>query len=162
MRIYFALFIFAISAQTAACAEASVLSEPIFFPFNIFSAPQRASFELEVAKRGKYNAIINLKTSQSNSGSLMDFARHITDTRGYLKLPLQAHIKMTRIDSKEVVLDYTTNTEELYASSRTQLTFRIQEIILEKGKFDVVVETLAASEPIEGVTSSFGLFVRKL
>jgi hypothetical protein len=144
------------------CAEARLLHEPVNFSFDIFSTPQRASFELKVPDREKYNATINLNTSRKHSNTLMEFARHLGAASGNLKLPLQAHIKVTRIDNKEKVLELTTDTEELYASSPTQLSFRIQSFTLEKGEYDVEVETLAALAPIHDVSSSFMFFVRKL
>jgi hypothetical protein len=162
MHTCFVAFISIIFAQTPARGATTVLSEPVIFPFNIFCVPQHASFELKVAKRSKYNAIIKLEAPQKNSSSLMEFAKHLSTTGGDQRLLLRAHIKMTRIDNREVVMDYTTDAEELYGSSPTQLSFRIQSVILEKGEYDVVVETLAASAPIDGVTSSFILFVRKL
>jgi hypothetical protein len=92
----------------------------------------------------------------------MEFARRLETAGGNLKLPLQAHIKVTRIDNKEKVLELTTDTEELYASSPTQLSFRIQSFTLEKGEYGVEVETSTALAPIDDVTSSFIFFVRKL
>jgi hypothetical protein len=142
--------------------EARVLHEPVNFSFDVFSAPQRASFALKVPDREKYNAIINLNTSRKHSITLMELARHLGAASGNLTLPLQVHLKVTRIDNKEKVLELTTGTEELYASSPTQLSFRIQSFILEKGEYDVEVETLAALAPIDDVTSSFIFFVRKL
>lgn len=139
-----------------------MLSEPVFVPFNVFSAPQQARFELKVTKPSKFNAVINMEASQKNSGTLMDFARHLNAAGAVQRLPLQAHVKISRIDNKQVILDYTADSEELYASSRTQLSFRILTTVLEKGEYEVAVDTLAALAPIDGVTSSFGLFVRKL
>lgn len=162
MHICFVAFFAIIFSQTPALGETTVLSEPVIFPLNIFCAPQHVSFELKVAKSRKYNAIIKLEVPQRKSSFLMEFAKHLRATSGDLKLPLRAHIKMIRIDNGEVVMDYTTGAEELYASSPTQLSFRIQSVILNKGEYDVVVETLGTLAPIDDVTSSFILFVRKL
>ena len=162
VRADLAALIFLICAQTPLSGEARVLCRPVIFPLDVFSAPQRASFELKVAEREKYNAIINLNTSRKNSNVLMEFARALKATGGDLKLPLQAHVKVTRIDHKEEVLDFTTDTEELYASSPAQISFRIQSFILEKGEYRVEVETSGTLTPIDGVTSSFIFFVRQL
>ena len=162
MRVYLAAFIFLVCAQMPSPGEARVLCEPVVFPFDVFSAPQRTSFALKVTEHRKYNAVINLETSRKNSITLLEFARHLKATGGDLKLPLQAHVRVTRIDNKEKVLDFATDTEELYASSPTQLSFRIQSFILEKGEYDVEVETSATLAPIDDVTSSFIFFVRKL
>jgi hypothetical protein len=113
------------------------------FFFRHISTPQRARFELKVPDREKYNATINLNTSRKHSNTLMAFARHLGAASGNLKLPLQAHVKITRVDNKEKVLELTTDTEELYASSPTQLSFRIQSFTLEKGEYDVEVENIS-------------------
>lgn len=119
MHICFVAFFAILFSQKPALGETTLLSEPVIFPFNIFGAPQHVSFELKVAKPRKYDALIKLEVPQKNSSFLMAFSRQLRTTSGDLTLALRAHIKMIRIDNGEVVMDYTTDAEELYGSSRT-------------------------------------------
>jgi len=158
----FAAYVLGFILPTAALAQATALHEPVFFPFSVFAPAQHAHFRLKVSEGRKFNAIIALETAPAGVNALSAFARHLRTPDGDVKLSLPAHLKITDLEKHEIIFDRMAKSESLYESSATRLSFRIQEIRLEKGEYEVEVETLAALDRIDGVTSTFGFFVRRL
>lgn len=162
MLKFLAAHILGIFLPIAAWPQTVVLHEPVFLPFNVFASAQHAHFRLKVTEGRKFNAIIVFETAPANANVLSAFARLLWMPNGDVKLSLPAHLKITDLEKHEIILDRMAKDELLYESSRTRMSFRIQEIRLEKGEYEVEVETLAALSRIDGVTSTFGFFVRKL
>jgi hypothetical protein len=162
MRKYFVALVVAISAHASARAGERALREPVFVPLDVFSPAQHAGFRLKVTDGRKYEALIRLLAPRDGADALSAFARSIDVGGGMLTLRLPVHLRISRADDMVVVLDREVNTEPLYGSSRTELSFRIQQVRLENGEYDVEVETGGTLDRISGVASSFGLFVRKL
>lgn len=162
MLKFLAAYILGIFLPAAALAQAEVLHEPVFLPFNVFAPAQHAHFRLKVTEGRKFNAIIVFETTPANANVLSAFARRLRMPDGDVKLSLPAHLKITDLEKNKIILDSMVKDELLYESGQTRMSFRIQEIRLEKGKYEIEVETLAALDRIDGITSTFGFFVRKL
>lgn len=157
-----AAYVLGMFLPAAALAQATALREPVFLPFNVFAPAQHVHFRLKVGEGRKFNAIIVLEAASADANALSAFARRLRIQDGDVRLSLPAHLKITDLEKHEIIFDHMANKESLYESSGTRLSFRIQEIRLEKGEYEVEVETLAALDRIDGVTSTFGFFVRKL
>jgi hypothetical protein len=157
-----AAYILGIFLPIAALAQTTALHEPVFLPLNVFAPAQHAHFRLKVSEGRKFNAIIVFETAPANVNVLSALARRLCMPDADVKLSLPAHLKIADLEKHEIILDHMAKDESLYESSGTRMSFRIQEIRLEKGEYEVEVETLAALDRIDGITSTFGFFVRKV
>jgi hypothetical protein len=154
--------IVAVLATSSTAARAGGLQEPFFVPFDMFSPPRHAHVILTVKQGRIYQAVFAVEAAPGREQALSAFARKLWAPGGYVVLPMPAHIRIARADTGDIVADQATPSETLYASSPRSLSFRLAAVRLEKGDYVVDVDSAGALAPVDGLVSSFGMFVRRL